>query len=178
MAKGVLLLTGPPGSGKTTAARLIATAAARGVHVEADSFFHFVRGGYLEPWLPQSHPQNVTVMQAVAAAASTYADGAYTTVVDGIISPKWFLRPLAQALAGRGHAVSYAILRPTLATCIARATARSHDEWSDPDVIRQLWSDFAEVGELETHVMEVDDLDPEQVASALTRRWQAGTLHI
>ncbi len=53
-------------------------------------FFHFVRGGYVEPWLPESHPQNVTVMQAVAAAASTYADGAYTTVVDGIISPKWF----------------------------------------------------------------------------------------
>jgi tRNA uridine 5-carbamoylmethylation protein Kti12 len=178
MAKGVLLLTGPPGSGKTTTARLIATAAARGVHVEADSFFHFVRGGYQQPWLAESHPQNVTVMQAVAAAASTYADGAYTTVVDGIISPKWFLRPLAGALAGRGHAVSYAILRPTLATCIARATARTHDELSDLDVIRQLWSDFAEVGELETHVMDVDDLDPQQVASAVTRRWQAGTLHI
>ena len=117
-------------------------------------------------------------MQAVAAAASIYADGAYTTVVDGIISPKWFLRPLAEALASRGHAVSCAILRPTLATCIARGTARSRGELSDPDVIRQLWSDFAEVGELETHVMDVDDLDPQQVASAVTRRWQAGTLHI
>jgi hypothetical protein len=49
---------------------------------------------------------------------------------------------------------------------------------SDPDVIRQLWNDFAEVGGLETHVLEVDDLDAEQVVSALTRRWQAGTLHI
>jgi tRNA uridine 5-carbamoylmethylation protein Kti12 len=178
MATGVLLLTGPPSSGKTTTARLIATAAAHGVHVEADSFFHFVRGGYVEPWMPESHPQNATVMQAVAAAANAYADGAYTTVVDGIISPKWFLRPLAGAFAGRGHTVSYAILRPTLATCIARAAARSHGELSDPDVIRQLWSEFAEVGQLETHVLEVDDLDPEQVASAVTRRWQTGTLHI
>jgi hypothetical protein len=101
------------------------------VHVEADEFF-YVRGGYLEPWLPESHPQNVAVMQAVAAAASTYAAGAYTTVVDGIISPKWFLRPLAVALAGREHAVSYAILRPTLATCIARGAARSDGELSDP----------------------------------------------
>lgn len=75
VANGVLLLTGPPGSGKTTTARLIASAATLGAHIEADSFFHFVRGGYLEPWRPESHPQNVIVMQAVASAAATYADG-------------------------------------------------------------------------------------------------------
>jgi hypothetical protein len=45
-------------------------------------------------------------------------------------------------------------------------------------VIRQLWRDFAEVRELETHALEVDDLDPEQVASAVTQRRQAGTLNI
>jgi hypothetical protein len=64
-----------------------------GAHVEADSFFRFVRSGYLEPWLPESHTQNVTVMQAVASAAAAYADGGSTTVVDGIVSPKWFLSP-------------------------------------------------------------------------------------
>lgn len=44
MADGVLLLTGPPGSGKTTTAELIATSVTLGVHVEADSFFDYVRG--------------------------------------------------------------------------------------------------------------------------------------
>jgi hypothetical protein len=75
MVDGVLLLTGPPGSGKTTTARLIAQTATLGAHIEADSFFRFVRGGYLEPWLPESHPQNVIVMQAVASAAAAYAEG-------------------------------------------------------------------------------------------------------
>ncbi|MGZ4182768.1 MAG: AAA family ATPase [Solirubrobacteraceae bacterium] len=173
MADPVLLLTGPPGSGKTTTARLIATRAVRGVHVEADSFFDFVRGGYIEPWRPESHPQNETVMQAVAAAAATYAGGGYTTVVEGIINPWWFLAPLSKALAGRGHSVSYVILRPPLQTCIARATTRSGGELTNADVITQIWNDFADVGPLETHVVEVDDMDPEQLATVVMNRSEA-----
>jgi predicted kinase len=176
VAADVLLLTGPPGSGKTTTARLIATASSAGVHIEADAFFHFVRGGYVEPWLPESHPQNVIVMQAVASAAAAYATAGYATVVDGIISPKWFLEPLRHGIASLGHAVSYAILLPPLATCIARATGRGGDELSKPDVITQLWNDFADIDELERHVVDVQDLDAESIADAVAGRWRGDAL--
>jgi chloramphenicol 3-O-phosphotransferase len=178
VADPVLLLTGPPGSGKTTTGRLIATRAARGVHVEADAFFDFVRGGYIEPWRPESNPQNETVMQAVAAAAATYAGGGYTTVVEGIILPRWFLAPLSSALAGFGHAVSYVILRAPLQTCIERATARSDGALGNADVIAQIWNDFADVGPLETHVIEVGDMDPEQVAAVVADRSRSETTRI
>ena len=46
----VLILTGPPGWVKTTAARLLSTRRARSVHLESDLFWRFITSGYIEPW--------------------------------------------------------------------------------------------------------------------------------
>src|SRR5204862_7215634 len=73
----VLILSGPPGAGKTTVASLLTADAERAVHVEADTFFRFVRGGYIDPSTPPSHEQNGVVMRAVADAAAAYAHGGY-----------------------------------------------------------------------------------------------------
>jgi len=44
-----------------------------------------------------------------------------------------------------GTRCAYVILRPPLATCIARAAGRAGDALSNPNVISQLWNDFAPV---------------------------------
>jgi adenylate kinase family enzyme len=47
----MLILTGPPGAGKTTPAYKLATDHERAVHLESDLFFDFIRAGFVEPWL-------------------------------------------------------------------------------------------------------------------------------
>ena len=74
----VLILSGPPGSGKTTVAGLLAARRERAVHLESDSFFHFIVSGYIEPWKPESHEQNEAVMAAVGEAAARYARARYS----------------------------------------------------------------------------------------------------
>lgn len=150
----VLILTGPPGAGKTTVARMLAVEFERSVHLESDWFFRVVRAGYIEPWKPESHEQNVTVMGVVAAAAAGYADADYFTIVEGIISPRWFFAPVRDALKAAGHRVAYAVLRPPLVTCSARLRQRERGQVADPHVVEQLWHEFDDMGRLEGHAIQ------------------------
>jgi predicted kinase len=124
----VLIVTGPPGVGKTTAAALLA------------------------------------------------ARSGYRTIVDGIVIPGWFFEPLRDTLREEGHAVSYAVLRAPLDVCLARVQGREGEPSVEAAAIEQLWRSFADLGDLERHVLEVDGMAPGRVSDELAERLSGGSL--
>jgi predicted kinase len=172
----VLILTGAPGVGKTTTARLLSARFAAAVHLESDFFFRCIQSGYVDPSRPESHEQNTTVMGVIADAAAGYAAAGYFTIVDGIIIPGWFFEPLRDALHEAGHPVAYAVLRAPLPLCRSRALARTSQPPSDPAVVDSLWHDFADLGPLEPHAIEIGPAGPEQAADLLAERLEEGSL--
>jgi predicted kinase len=175
----VLILTGPPGVGKTTVAGILARRAERAVHLESDRFFSFIRGGFVDPWDPESAEQNRLVMRTAAAAAASYATAGYMTVFDGIVIPRWTLGVIRETLEAAGVAASYAVLRAPRSTCADRVHEREGDlDLFEPGVLAAISSEFDDLEAFERHAIDVAGMDSEEAAAAVAARLADGSLDL
>jgi predicted kinase len=176
----VLVVTGPPGAGKSTVARMVADRFDPAACVETDWFWTTIVRGHILPWLPEADAQNRAVLQAGAAAAARLAGGGYTVVVDGIIGP-WYLDLVTDELWRVDAEVHYVVLRPRLEVAVARATSRTGDETvaghaalTDEGPVRFMWERFEDLGPYERHVVDNGSEDPGQTADVVWRRFTEG----
>jgi predicted kinase len=168
-AGAVVIVTGPPGAGKSTVARLVATAGpGPAVHLPSDYFYEWIVTGLIPPYLAESHRQNEIVIDVTADAAFGYAAGGYLVVLDGVIGP-WFLPPFTTRAARTGIPLHYLILRPDLPTCLARAQSRPAGLTASAP-IRQLHAQFTALGTLEPHVIDTTPHSPADTAAEITTR--------
>ena len=119
----MIVLTGPPGAGKSTVARLLADTLPFSVHLHSDDFWRYIRQGRIAPYLPQAHRQNQVVIDALAQAAFAYAGGGYHVICDGIVGP-WFIDVFRAAATARTIELHYVILRPDEPTTLRRVRPR------------------------------------------------------
>lgn len=171
----IVIVSGPPGAGKSTVARKLAEAAPGplAVHMHTDDFYAYIRKGYVEPWKPESQAQNAAVMNGLAAAAAAYAAAGYEVFVDGIVGP-WFFGPWKAEARAKALDLRFVLLRPDEPSTVARAVAREGHPMRDAEVVSFMWKQFAEMGELEANVLDSTDEDPEATAAALRARLDAG----
>ena len=146
----VVIVSGPPGAGKTTVASRLAEAVEPSVHLDTDAFYRWIRAGYQPPHQPQAHQQNITVIDAVAGAAAVYAAAGYQVFCDGVIGP-WFLDRITDRLHPAALAVHYLVLRPGREQALARVAAR--DASATASGAATMWDQFADLGDLEAHVV-------------------------
>jgi cytidylate kinase len=161
-----IVVTGPPGAGKSTVSARLVELYEPSALVEGDAFFAFMRRGYVEPWQPASQEQNSAVVGAAAAATGRLAEYA-SVIYDGVIGP-WFV-PTFLALSGVA-ALHYVVLRPPLGVCLDRVQRRVGHGFRDERATREMYEQFAAMaGEFAGHVVTAADESPQQLAELIRR---------
>ncbi len=173
-AQPLVVLTGPPGAGKTTVASHLLDSASLAVHLHGDDFWRYVKRGLIAPYLEGSQHQNEVVIAALGAAAAEYAAGGYLTILETIVGP-WLLGRAVTAAATRGVTVSYVVLRPSPEVAMARAIARAPDALRDPEPVRKMHEAFADLGPFEQYVIDSSLQTADETAAEILTRLRKGS---
>ena len=160
----IVIISGPPGAGKSSVAEALCQRYDRTVHLETDDLYAWIKMGFISPWKTGSAPQNLMVSRAAARAATAYAQEQYGVFIDGVIGAL-HLEAYLEELRGCGVPVHYAVLLPSVEAAMRRAHERDKRvaEAANEEMYRRVYSMFATDG-LPGLTIDSGDLTIEQTA--------------
>lgn len=167
----LVVVTGPPGAGKSSVSEELAKRWKPSALVPGDAFFGMIKRGYILPWLPQAQRQNAVIIEAAAAAAGRLCEICFV-VYEGVVGP-WLLPTFVRA-TGLAD-LHYVALLPPLDVCIERVRSRVGHGFSDPAVTRDLHRQFAAAVIDARHVIKESDSHPAELAEMIKGELGRGT---
>ncbi len=165
---GVTIISGCPGSGKTTLSARLAAMHSRGVHLLTDEFYRFV-AHLVDPSSPESRDQNGAIVRSFLQAARSFAEDGYDVYVDGVIGP-WWLDEVRRYCPD----YRYVLLHVDLDTALSRTKARPQQPSASARVVRTMHAQFAAISGLDAWRLNTANRTPDAILAEYLQRREAG----
>jgi chloramphenicol 3-O-phosphotransferase len=144
----VLILTGPPGAGKSTVAQALAERYDRVAHIDVDALRHFVTPtGYIEAGHPGFEHQRALATRNACALGRNFLEERFGVIVDDVVISRADLDAYVVEMRPAGFPVHYVRLRPALAACQKRNRERREGRIGS-ERVEIVWREFEAAGEI------------------------------
>jgi hypothetical protein len=161
----ILVVSGCSAVGKSTVSGLLMKAVDGSLHMPSDVFCRFFDDPFPDPATPKGAHRYQYIGAAQAAAATQFALGGYTVILDGPMFPDG-VDAMAKICGRRGVKVHYAVLRTDVDTCLQRSRLRDPAGPADLDGFKALHSRFVYLAHKEGHAIDASG-PPDHVADSV-----------
>jgi ribosomal protein S18 acetylase RimI-like enzyme/adenylylsulfate kinase-like enzyme len=163
----LLILTGPPGSGKSSVAQALADRYDRVAHVDVDSLRHLITPtGYRAPGKPGFERQHALAVRNACDLARNFMAERFAVIIDDVLPSRADLDQYIEALEPAGVPVHFVRLLPGLEVCRERNRGRKADRVPD-ERLQTIYREFEAGGETRGSVIDSSGLSVEATADRL-----------
>ncbi|HEY7467237.1 MAG TPA: AAA family ATPase [Dehalococcoidia bacterium] len=163
----VLILTGPPGAGKSTVADALAERYDRVAHVDVDTLRHFITPtGYVSPGKPGFERHQALAIRNACALARNFLEERIAVIIDGVVIGRSDLDAYVAGLQPAGDPIHFVRLMPSLSACQARNVQRAEGRQT-PARVESVWRQFEAAGPFAGATIDSSELSAYETADRL-----------
>ena len=154
----VLILSGPPGAGKSTVAQALAERYDRVAHVDVDTLRHFITPtGYVAPGKPGFERQKALATRNACALAGNFLAERFAVIIDDVVITEDELGEYLRHLQQAGVPVHFVRLLPALEVCQERNRLRREGR-QPAERVEKVWQQFREASSVPGAVVDSSGL--------------------
>ena len=163
----VLILTGPPGAGKSAVAEALAERYDRVAHIPVDTLRHFITPtGFRSPGKEGFERQHALAVRNVCDLARNYMAERFAVIIDDVVPARADLDLYLDALKGDGVPVHFVRLLPSRDVCHERNRTRRADR-VPAERLDTVYSQFEAAGETRGNLIDSSEMTIEATADRL-----------